>query len=718
MSVSGEIMQSSFPAAYQDEQESEDRQASSFELLQQYADAENIAEFLDEDRLNKIGQRCIEEYKIDDDSRDEWKRKNEDAIKLAKLTNEGKSWPWPGCANIKYPLLAEACISFAARAYPEIVRGNDVVLAKVTGEDKDGQKAARAKRISQHMSYQLTDQMEEWEPETDRLLLQLPLLGCTFRKTYYDTTRRRNVAKLVSSMDLVLNHYAGSMEMVRRESEVVELYQNDVIERKRAGLWLDVDLKPDNKEGIPDEDNAFRFIEQHRWLDLDDDEYEEPYIVTVHEDTGKVVRIVARYDFDDILFNSNDPFTAQVVRITPERYYTLYEFMPDPEGGLYGLGFGSLLTSLNESVNSILNQLIDAGTLANVSGGFIAKGVRLRTATGQIMMAPGKWSTVEVQNGTPIGHNILPNPNKEPSVVLFQLLGFLIESSKAISNLKDLLQGELPNSNVPATTVLALIEQGQKVYNAIHKRVYRALKSEFKKIYKLNAKYLPEQDYFRVMDSPQAIAKQDYAEGDYDICPVADPQVSSQAQRLARAQALMQIAGSIPGAKMDAIAEDYVLAIGVDNPERYLPTAEEMQKQAQQQQALQQVTQESALQQAAGQMAKTQAEIQKIQADALYSLARAESEEAGVQLEQYKQRLGVLTHDLQMRAEQHKQAMDVINAHIQQRRNNREVADGKPIEGRMGPVESEPRDPMVLGQIAGGNPGTQGLAGFGINASP
>lgn len=579
-------------------------------------ESDNLAEHLDEEELKEIGKRCVDEYKLDDESRDEWKRQNEHAIKLAKLVHEEKTWPWPGAASIKYPLLAEAAIAFAARAYPEIIRGSDVVLAKVIGPDPDNSKAEQAKRVSDFMSYQCTEEMEFWESDTDKLLHMLPVIGTCFRKTYHDPIRAGamqsgNVSRLISGMDLIVNHNLANYDQVRRETEVIDLYENDVIERQRSGLWLDVDLKPDSIEGkeqLPQDDKPYRFIEQHRWLDLDGDGYEEPYIATVHEASSTVMRIVARFDTDDIVTNKK----GEVVRITANSYYTKYGFIPNPDGGIYDLGFGILLTPINEAINSNINQLLDAGTLSNISGGFLARGIRAKT--GQIRMMAGEWRVLDT-GGALLRDSVMPNPSKEPSVVLFQLMSFLVEAGKSLASIKDVLQGTLPNADVPATTVLALIEQGQKVYNAIHKRVYRSLKQEFKKLFKLNGRYPPQQ-YDRIEENQQPLAASDFDPHAYDVCPVADPQISSQAQRLAKAQALLQVMGSFPGINQQNVMIDYVTAIGVDDPSRYLPTQQETDQQAQMQQQKQQQVEQLATQ-------KAIADIKNVESMAALNMAKA-----------------------------------------------------------------------------------------------
>ena len=655
--------------------------------LQEFAASDNAATLLSEDVLRDSGRRVVTEYQDDKDSRSDWEEDNRQTMKLARQVREDKTFPWPGAANVKFPLLAEAAITFAARAYPEIVQGKDVVKCAVEGDDPQGQKAQRAQRISDHMSWQLINQMEEWEEDTDRLLVSLPLVGSCFRKTYYDPVRGRNVSKLVPAEDFIVSNHAGSLDLARRETERFDLYTNDVLEKQRGGLWLDVELRADSEDDRPDD--HYVFLEQHRWLDLDEDGYEEPYIVTVHEATQQVVRVVARFSADQIKINARN----EVVRIEADRYYTHYYFMPDPQGGLYGVGFGKLLTPINESIDTVLNQLLDAGTLANMQGGFLGKGVKVRT--GQLRIGPGEWKPVESTGGD-LKSNIVPLPFKEPSIVLFQLLGLLIDTGKGLASIKDVLSGDLPAANVPATTVLALIEQGQKVYTAIHKRIFRSMKREFEKLYRLNAEYLDEREYFTVLDNRQAIAQQDYQQGDYDVSPVADPHLSNRAQRLAQAQALMQLRGQ-PGINTPEIDKEYLTAIGVDQPERFIAQQqgpdplmvlqmENLQREAARKDA-----------ETITQAAKTLAEIVEIRAKTMKYIAEAESEEMGTQLAQYKSFL------------------DAMEAQVRSQITPTESVNNGPNPRGMGGMAPAPGNAVVPGG-SGANPaGLAGGVGYGPN---
>ena len=289
----------------------------------------NIANGLDEEKIHTIATRVVEDYKTDDDSRDEWKRSNRDIMDLARLAIKKKTYAGEPVANVKYPLITNSAIQFAARAYPEVVKGADVVKAKIIGTDQDGQKAARGKRVADHMSYQLLNEMPDWEDGVDQLLFTLPVIGCSFKKTYRSGVENRNISEMVFPEDLVVHYKATSLEKASRVTHIIELTQNEIVERIRSGVYLDFDVEElglaNNEETDQvDADTPHRFLEQHRWYDLDKDGYQEPYIVTVHEDTQKLVRISARYELAGVQENEK----GEIIRIEPVHYFTRFLFMP------------------------------------------------------------------------------------------------------------------------------------------------------------------------------------------------------------------------------------------------------------------------------------------------------------------------------------------------------------------------------------------------------
>lgn len=508
----------------------------------------NIAEDLDEQKLTDIGMECKRGFDVDFQSRDMWERDLEDWTKLAMQVREPKSWPWRDASNVKYPLLSTASMQFNARAYPSLIPSDGkIVKAKVIGKDPQGVKVDKADRVATYMSYQLMYDMDNWDEEMDKMLMMLPIVGTVFKKTYWNGDKKQVASRIVLPIDLVVNNWAKTIEEAERVSEIIEMSQRVFEERKRQGIFLDIDLgQPSTpmKEGpvhIPtnDETTPYVFIEQHTYLDLDDDGYKEPYIVTFERNTGKVVRIAARFRTEDVELNDKD----EVVKIIPTQHYTKFSFVPNPDGSFYDLGFGVLLGPINEAVNTLINQLVDAGTLNNLQGGFIGKGIKLKA--GENTLKPGEWKPVPV-GGDDLRKQIVPLPSKEPSNVLFQLMGSLISSGKELASVAEIFVGKMPGQNTPATTTMATIEQGMKVFTAVYKRIYRSLEKEFKKIYKLNAIYLNPETYVSVLDAP--VGPDDFSSEDYDICPGADPTAVSQTEKLLKAQGLMELMQAAPQA--------------------------------------------------------------------------------------------------------------------------------------------------------------------------
>ena len=547
-----------------------DEHLHTHQLLMKYEKSINIAAELEEDVLGEIAQRVDREYEIDSNSRSDWMEKSKKAMDLAMQVSEVKQYPWPKASNIIYPLMTNAAIQFAARAYPAIVSGKEVVRGSVVGPDDGlpainpqtqqpvvdpqsgqpvfavppGAKRIRAQKVGEHMSWQLLDEQPEWEEETDKLLHILPIAGCVFRKSYYDASAMRNASILVPATQLVINYYAKSVESAPRLTEEIRLYPIEIEEKVRAGVFLDVKYPTGGSEpqgyakppqDSADDDAPQLFLEQHRHWDLDGDGYPEPYVVTVHKGMGKVVRIVARYDSEGVHI---DRSTGEILKIEPIHFYTKYDFLPNPEGGIYGMGFGQLLRPINEAINTTLNMMVDAGHLQVVGGGFIGKGLSMHT--GAVRFTPGEYKAVNVA-GTTVRENIVPLETSGPNTVLFQLLGLLIEGGKEIASVKDILTGEQPNANVPATTTLAIIEQGLKTFTAIYKRVHRALKKELDKLYRLNRIHLPENAGYSRNNEWKNISKRDYMQGN-GVEPISDPTMVSDMQKLGRAQFLLTFA--------------------------------------------------------------------------------------------------------------------------------------------------------------------------------
>jgi chaperonin GroES len=559
-------------------------------------DTVNIAYELSDEKLGEIGMIVVEETAIDEKSREDWWDAAKEGRDMALQRTEAKNYPWPDCSNVIFPLITSAADQFAARAYPAIIKDRNVVKGVVQGDDNGekapaaapggdmmaammghnggpaaeewlvppGAKAARAKRIGDHMSYQMLEEMPEWEDDTDKLLNILPIEGCVFRKTYRDFADARNVSTMVQAEHLIINYWAKSLETAPRVTEVLRLYPNEVQEHINSGFFLNENYGPDNA-AANDKDHPLEFLEQHRRLDLDDDGYTEPYVVTVHRDSMRVARIVARWDATDGGIKRVPGSTDKVAKITPVHYYTKYDFLPNKEGGIYGFGFAHVLRTLNEAVNSTLNMLLDAGTMSNTGGGFIGKGLGMMS--GDVTFGPNEWKVVN-SVGQDISRSIVPLPRNEPSPVLFQLLGMLIDAGKDISSVKDVLTGDVRAQTMSPTVFMALVEQGLKVFTAIYKRVFRGLKSEFRKVYRLNRIYMDEVAEYQVGDQWSTVSRADYQAGTA-VVPVSDPTMVVDAQKMARAQVLAEFKDD-PLLNGKEIRKRLLEAAGIENPDDIL----------------------------------------------------------------------------------------------------------------------------------------------------
>jgi len=506
---------------------------------------ENLAESLDEELLTTIGSWCKEGFEADKASRKDWESCLESWIALAKQQRDEKSFPWRNASNVKYPLLTTAAMQFAARAYPSLVPSNGkIVKSIVIGKDPTGQKLEKAERVSDYMSYQIMYEMEDWEEDMDKMLMQLPVVGTMFKKTWYNPNKDLICSKVVLPQNIVVEYWARSLDTVERISEIQWMSPRVVKEHQNKGIYKDIDLGeptlPDNSDAsvsVIDGTVPYELVEQHTFYDVDGDTYPEPYIITFERRSGKVLAIQRRYHVEDVELEGK-----KIVKIKPMQMYTKFGFVPNPDGSFYDIGFGVLLGPLNESVNTVINQLIDSGTLANMQGGFIGKGLKLKA--GDTSFKPGEWKQVN-STGDDLKKQLVQLPAKDPSTVLFQLMGSLITSGKELASVAEIFVGKMPGQNTPATTTMASIEQGMKVFTAVYKRIYRALGQEFKKIYKLNSIYIDPYKQVAVLDTE--VGPEDFSSDEYDICPGADPTAVSQTEKLLKAQGLLELLPMVPG---------------------------------------------------------------------------------------------------------------------------------------------------------------------------
>jgi chaperonin GroES len=552
------------------------------------ANAANIATLLGEDDLKTIGMQVVRDFDTDLMSRSSWEKRTEASLKLALQVAETKTFPWPNASNVKFPLITIAALQYHARSYPVLVDSNLPVKCRVVGDDKDGLRAMRATRVEQHMSYQILEEDEDWESEMDKVLITQPIVGCAFKKSYFDPILKHNVSENVLAKDLVVNYWTKSLETANRVTHVLQMSKNEIYERVARKLWIDVSegrpqqnpatllssglqATQDKAQGMTppdynDSSTPVEILEQHCHIDFDDDGYAEPYIVYVRRDNKKVARIVARYTRQDIEFDEDDV----VLSIKADQYFTKFPFIPSPDGGFYDLGFGVLLGPLNESINTILNQLVDAGTMANTAGGFLSRGIKLRG--GNYSFNPMEWKHVDT-TGDDLRKGIVPLPVREPSQVLFTLLNLLINYGERIGGAVDILTGQNPGQNTPAETTRTMAEQGMKIFNGIFKRTHRSLKQEFRKLYRLNQIFVTENtQYVSNAQSQGMILAKDYDGPVTDVMPTADPSITSDSQRMQQAMGLASREAAMPGLYNKYEVEQLILkAMKISNIEKILP---------------------------------------------------------------------------------------------------------------------------------------------------
>lgn len=526
------------------------------------------SEFSDVD-LRRIGQEVIAGFETDQASRAHWIKRTAAGMDLAMQISKDKSFPWPNCSNVAFPLVTIAALQFHARAYPAIISGDQVVKCRTPGFEPSPEETLRAEKVGRYMSYQVLEEDSAWEEGQDRLLLNYSIVGCAFKKSYFSAVEGHNVSELVLAANLTMDYFAKSVEKCRRKTHDYPIYRNEIIEGARSDnpiyrdvteeAWFSHGGSPAPAEQRRDgtsppansSDSPFTALEQHVWLDLDGDGYEEPYVITVIKESGEVLRIVARWERDDQVRRNS---RKQVVSITATEYFTKYGFIPSPDGSIYDMGFGVLLGPLNESVSSAINQLLDAGTMATTAGGFLGRGAKIRG--GVYTFAPMEWKRID-STGEDIAKSIYPLPVREPSAVLFNLLSLLIDYTNRISGATETMVGENPGQNTPAETSRSMVEQGMKVYTAIFKRTWRAMKEEFRKLYVLNGFFAPVKYRELFLDDPNR------------VCPAADPNIVSDSERFMRASAIAARATQVPGYNPVAVEENFLRSLRVDNPKQF-----------------------------------------------------------------------------------------------------------------------------------------------------
>ena len=511
---------------------------------------DNLAEFLDGGELGRISSKLTSLYEEDVESRKDWYETFKDGLDLLGIKSDPRSEPFEGSSGVYHPLLAEAVTQFQAQAYKELLPAGGPVDTRVLGRITDP-KLMQANRVKNFMNYQIVFKMEEYDPEMDQLLFYLPLSGSAFKKSYYDPTVGRAVSRFVKSEDLVVPYYTTDLITTPRITHVIHMTENDLKKLKLSGFYRDtamsspsminetaINEKIDELEGLSPsgQDREFTLLEMHVELDLEGFEHTGedgeptgvaiPYIVTICKDTNEVLSIRRNY-------SPMDPLRKKI------EYFTHYKFLPGL--GFYGFGLIHMIGGVTKSATSILRQLIDAGTLSNLPAGFKSRGLNIQRADDPIQ--PGEWRDVDTPGGT-IRDSFLPLPYKEPSGTLANLLGVLVESGKQFASVIDSGAGD-QNQNAPVGTTIAMLERGQRVVSAIHKRLHYAQKNEFKILKRIFGEVLPPEYPYQVQGAQQTVFKEDFG-NQVDVVPVSDPNIFSTTQRIILAQTQLQLAQSAP----------------------------------------------------------------------------------------------------------------------------------------------------------------------------
>jgi chaperonin GroES len=512
----------------------------SIEKLLKLVESPNIAEQLDEDQLHSILEDASTGFDIDEESCQNWIDMNKEALKMIKAEADNAQTKNYAHSKVIYPLLASSTIQLSSRLIPHLVRNNRVVECAVLGPDPDGTKAAKAKSVGDFFSYELLVDSDSWLLESHKLIQMLCAWGTAYRKLSYDDNQDKVLSEVISPEDVIINANTTCIEKARRITVRNYMTKNQIIEHIRADKFLDIDLDEltasmSEKDEVGDVNPVYEILEQFCYIDLDEDGYEEPYVVFFNQDSQKVLGIYAGYELSDIHVNVK----GNIKKIVPRPYIIDYHCIDDPAGKYHSMGLNHLLFHQNKSITSVLRQLIDSGTLANQQGGFVTKA--FKTKKRDVVQELGKFTQLEIPPSTDIRSQIMPLPFKEPSQVLFSLLGLLIEAGKETGFVTQALMGDSQGQNVPATTMLAIIEQGTRAFKPMVQKLYHSLKKEFKMMFHLYGKYSTQDRFIRYSDTNIQISQQIFNEDELDIIPVADPTQSSEAHRFIKLQALQQL---------------------------------------------------------------------------------------------------------------------------------------------------------------------------------
>ena len=538
---------------------------ASEEISEWYGD---LSEDLDEEDLRDISADVIENYNADKDSRGEWESMFERGFDLLGLKLEEGSEPFQGACTAVHPLLIESAVKFQSKATQELFPSGGPVKANILGTATP-EKEMQANRVQNFMNYQLTEQMPEYFDEFERMLFHLPLIGSAFKKIYYSSTFKRPVSEFIPIDQFYVSYYATDLRNADRYTHVIYKSPVELQQDIRAGVYKDVDLpspsqlsssgfatKIDNILGISpsyDSDPQYVLLEQHCYLELEEEGVACPYIVTVEEQSREVLSIRRNYEQDDPNKEKRSHFVH-------------YRFVPG--FGFYGLGLIHFLGNLTMSATAAMRSLIDAGQFANLPGGFKAKGVRMVGDNEPI--APGEFKEVEA-TGIDLSRAIVPLPYKEPSSTLFQMLGFVTAAGQKFADSTEQVISDAASYG-PVGTTMALLEASSKFFSAIHKRLHKSQRDEFRILAQIDHDYLPNEYPYEVPFEDRNIFKADF-DGRVDIVPVSDPNIPSNAHRMMLANMALQMAQQSPPGmfNIEELNRTILNAANMPNLEQILP---------------------------------------------------------------------------------------------------------------------------------------------------
>jgi hypothetical protein len=510
----------------------------------------NLAEFLPDDVLGELGSKLYQNYQDYKSSRKDWERTYKEGLDLLGFKYDNRTEPFQGASGATHPVLAEAVTQFQSLAYKELLPAEGPVRTQVLGLSTP-EKEQQSQRVKEFMNYQIMDQMKEYEPEFDQMLFYLPLAGSSFKKVYYDEVEQRAVSKFVPADDLIVPYSATSLDDAESIIHVLKISENDLRKQQVAGFYRDIELKPStvNESDVEQkerelegqtkgrDEDVFNILEFHTNLDLEGFEdtnpqtgeptgIKIPYVITLEENSREILSIRRNFEI-------GDPKKNKI------QYFVHFKFLPGL--GFYGFGLIHMIGGLSRTATTALRQLIDAGTLSNLPAGFKQRGIRIRDDAQSIQ--PGEFRDVDAPGGN-IRDAFMMLPFKEPSQTLLALMGVVVQAGQRFASIADLQVGE-GNQQAAVGTTVALLERGSRTMSAIHKRIYAALKQEFKLLARVFKLYLPQEYPYDVVGGQNTIKQSDFDDR-VDILPVADPNIFSQTQRISLAQTELQLAASNP----------------------------------------------------------------------------------------------------------------------------------------------------------------------------